>query len=395
MRQEKLIAGMLLSTGAGLLLSGCWTGGVYQVPGKESLASDLTAESTPRVARLQQVGPAGPNYRPQAAPPPLPPSPTGTKQVSLTAARNVRVNVRAWVNGKPIFDEEVMQSISGSVLRELGTMPEPQRSERLTEAYNQSLDSVIEQEIAYQDAVRKLEASNNKKALKSLEKYAEEKYEEQLKRIRDTGKVSEDQIKEFAHVIRRQTKRGIISGEYMRSRIIPITFERASLPEIKKYYDEHLNEFQRLDTVRWQDVFIAVGPKFPTVAVAKRFAEDLIAQVRTDADFAKLHQFDEGDSKFRNGEGLGSRRGEIKPPEVEDELFRLREGEIGRVIELSTGVHIVKVTKREYAGVIPLDEKTQNMIRNKIRNEVFEREYKRIIRELKSRATIEIERDAP
>jgi hypothetical protein len=40
-----------------------------------------------------------------------------------------------------------------------------------------------------------------------------------------------------------------------------------------------------------------------------------------------------------------------------------------------------------------LDETVQLKIRNKLRNQVFEREYKRIIRELKARAVVEIDRD--
>jgi parvulin-like peptidyl-prolyl isomerase len=390
---------MLLGLGAGLCVTGCFTGGINQVPGLESLATDLTAEASPRVARSQQPNPSDPRFRPQLAPPTLTPPPppppasgNSIQQLSLTPAKNVRVSVRAWVNGKPIFEDEVMQGLSPNVMRELSTMPEPRRSERLSEVYNQALDGIIDQEVAYQDAVHKLEAGN-KKTLEKLRKAAEEKFEQQMKKIRDSNKATEAQIKEVEHILRKQTERGFISGEYLHSRIFPLLAQRACAPAIKEYYETHKNEFVRLDTVQWQDVFIAVGPKHPTVAHARRFAEDLIGQCRTGEDFAKLIQYDDGDSKFRNGAGLGTHKGDIKPPEVENVVFRLREGQIGPVIELSTGVHIVRVTKREYAGQIPLDDKTQKLIENKIKNQVFEHEYKRIMRELRSRATIEIERE--
>lgn len=396
MRQRKLIGGLLIGTSAGLLLSGCFTGGVNQLALHESLATDLTAEAAPRLARAQQADPrvpATPASRQQPAPPPLAPPPlppaNGTKQVSLIPTKNVRVSVRAWVNGKPIFDDEVMQQVAPAVLRSLASTPEPQRSERLTEAYNQALDAIIEQEVAYQDAVNKLKASN-KKALDKLKAIVEEKYDEQLRKIREANRATPEQIREIEHILHRQTERNLISGEYVRSRIFPILSQQASHAEVEKYYKEHLNEFQRQDTVKWDDVFIAVGPKYPTVADARRFAEGLIAQCKTPADFAKLLPYNEGDSKFRNGEGAGNRKGEIKPPELEDTLFRLREGIIGPVIEMSTGVHIVRVTKREFAGQIPLDEKTQKLISNKIKQQVFEHEYKRLIRELKGRSTIEI-----
>jgi parvulin-like peptidyl-prolyl isomerase len=400
MRQGRRIAAMLLGMSTGFVATGCFTGGIYQVTGPESLATDLTAEAAPRVARSQQADLSDPRFRPQLAPPTLTPPPppppplggTGIQQLSLTASKNVRVSVRAWVNGKPIFDDEVMQGIAPNMLRDLSTMPEPRRSERLSEVYSQALDAIIDQEVAYQDAVHKLE-SNNKKALEKLRKIVEEDFEKQMRKVRESNKATEAQIKEVEHLLLRQTERGMISGEYLRSLIHPIATQLASAREIKEYYDTHRNEFMRLDTVQWQDVFIAVGPQRPTVADARRFAEGMIAKCRTDEDFAKLIQYDEGDSKFRNGEGLGNRKGEIRPPEVEDVLFRLKERQIGPLIELSTGVHIVRVTKRDFAGLTPLDEKTQKLIGNKIKNQVFEHEYKRIIRGLRNRATIEIERE--
>ena len=76
MRQGRWIAGALLGMGAGLCVTGCFSGGVYQVPGDESLAADLTAQGAPRVARAQQVDLSDPRFRPQLATPTLlPPAP--------------------------------------------------------------------------------------------------------------------------------------------------------------------------------------------------------------------------------------------------------------------------------------------------------------------------------
>ncbi len=319
------------------------------------------------------------------------PGGSAIEQVRLNQ-KILRVSVRALVNGKPIFDEEVMQQLPPGAMRELASMPEPRRSERMTEVYNQTLDGIIEQEVASQDALHKLEQVN-KKAIEKLKKYAEGEYEKKMKAIRDSGRATEAEIKEVEFIIRRATERSLISNEYVRSRIQGTANQQASPSAIQDYYDKHLNEFQRVDTVQWQDVFIGLGPKYPTIEQVRRYAEDLIAQCRTSEDFEKLIKLDEGDSKFRNGAGLGSRKGEIRPPDLEETLFRLKEGEIGPVIPLSSGVHIVRVTKREFAGLTPLNEKTQKLIELKIKNQVAEHEYKHIMRELRGRATIEILRD--
>lgn len=378
--------------GLAFLASGCMSGASTALVQGESLSADLAAAGTARLSRMQQPEAPPPlKFRPQDSLPGAAPPPP-IKPASLSTSKALRVSIRAWVNGRPIYDEEVMQTIPQRAWADLQHLGEPQRSERLAEVYNQALERLIEQEVAYQDAVRKLE-KNNPKALSKLKTIAEQEFDKQMRSIRQRKVASEAQLKEIEHTLRRQVERELISSEYMRSRIFPYIQSRISHEEVEDYYNTHQNEFQRLDAVQWQDVFIAVGPKLPTVAHAKRFAEDLIAQCRTNDDFTRLLQFDEGDSKFRGGEGLGRHKGEIKPPECEEVLFRLREGEIGPVIEISTGVHIVRVLKREYAGVMPLDEKTQLLIRSKLRNQLADREYKRIIRELKSRATIEIERE--
>ncbi len=399
MRQGRVFAVAVLGLALGFLVTGCFTGGIAKVGPNEFLSGDLTAEATPRLARMQTPDAGDPKFRAQSTPL-LPPSgpapslPTGTQQTSSTVAKNVRVSVRAWVNGKPIFDEEVMQVIPRQSWRDLNTLPEPQRSERLSDVFRLALDRLIDQEVAYQDAVKKLE-KGNAKALEKLKDMAAQEYEKNMKAVRDSGKFTEEQIKDSERIGKRLSERELISSEYMRSRIFPTLVKFIGAEAIEDYYFAHLNEFQRVDSVKWQDVFIAVGPRLPTVAHAMRYAEDLIAQCRTNEDFQRLLLLDEGDSKLRGGEGLGTRRGEIKPAEVEDVLFRLRPGEIGPVIELSTGVHIVRVLQREFAGQIPLDVKTQNLIKGKLRSQLAEREYKRIVRELKDRSTIEIERDAP
>ena len=108
------------------------------------------------------------------------------------------------------------------------------------------------------------------------------------------------------------------------------------------------------------------------------------------ADFVKLLPYDEGDAKLRGGEGIGQRREDIRPAALADTLFNMREGQV-EIVEIGTGVHIIRVAQREYAGQIPLNEATQKQIRKKLEGQIIQREYQRIVRELKQRAVIEIE----
>ena len=70
-------------------------------------------------------------------------------------------------------------------------------------------------------------------------------------------------------------------------------------------------------------------------------------------------------------------------------LFQMRDGDVGPVIELGTGFHVFRLVKRDYAGTVPFNEKTQAEIRRKVQMMVMERESKRVVIELKRKATIE------
>jgi uncharacterized protein YneF (UPF0154 family) len=74
-------------------------------------------------------------------------------------------------------------------------------------------------------------------------------------------------------------------------------------------------------------------------------------------------------------------------------LLPVKEGQIGPVYELPTGVHIYRVVKREYAGQVPLNEQTQKAIRRKMENQLAEREIRQLVRELRERSVICIIRE--
>ena len=154
--------------------------------------------------------------------------------------------------------------------------------------------------------------------------------------------------------------------------------------------EAHPEEFRVEEKLQWMDVFIDAS-KFPNPAAARGFAEQVATRARSGEDFAKLvKQFDNGDSSLRNGVGLGEKRGEVRPAEAEAVLFSLKPGELGPVIDLGFGFHVVKVTEHQYGGQKPFDAKTQGEVRRKLQNLIADREYKRIVDELKRKATVKV-----
>src|SRR5262249_3951792 len=108
----------------------------------------------------------------------------------------------------------------------------------------------------------------------------------------------------------------------------------------------------------------------------------------------KVH--DDGESLLRHAEGQGHKRGEIAAhysEVVEKALFEMREDQT-TVIEVDGGFRIVRVVKRQQAGQLPFDEKVQKQIKNKLQSDIFQREVKFYVNELKRKAVIEYSKEA-
>jgi hypothetical protein len=382
-----------------LALSGCVSSGALLAPNGDSLATELADETpSPRLARSQRPDSSGVSLRrPVTLPAAEPTGPVegATQQTNLvTRPGGARVNVLAWVNGRPIFEEEVAYALGGDI-RQVQNLPEPTRTERLHALLSDRLDKLIDAEVLYQDGVSKLEKVNPR-ALDKLKEFVGQEFDKQMAQMQHAG-VPEDAIRDIEPIARRATQRSLIAMEYLNSRIKPMIDGAVDLETIKQYYEGHKSEFQNVDKVTWQDIFIAAGPgtRHASVAEARRFAEQLLASCRSPDDFKQLLRFDDGDSKLRGGEGAGQRRGEIQPSVLEPLLFTLREGEIGPFFEMPNGIHLVRVSKREYAGQVPLNEATQKTIRNKLMGQLREREARHFIRELRNRAVIRKENQDP
>jgi parvulin-like peptidyl-prolyl isomerase len=311
----------------------------------------------------------------------------------------VASRIRASVNGVAILDDEIRETIY-PFLMETQTLPEPERSQKQKEIFEREMDRLIEREIILQDCFALL--GRKPQYLDKLRQAAAREYEKQIRAMKKRYNLKSDQELRAAlrtqglslEGLRRQVERNFMAREYIQSRIYP-AIDRITFEQIQEYYQQHPSEFTINDAVKWQDIFIDAS-RFPDRTLAQQFAEDVANRARNGEDFHQLAlKYDNGDSSYRNGEGFGTRRGEIKPPEAEPVLFGLKDGQIGPVIQLGNGFHIVRVVKREYAGLAPLDDKAQTAIRNRLTSVVMDREYKRIVAELKRKASVQISTRTP
>ena len=164
---------------------------------------------------------------------------------------------------------------------------------------------------------------------------------------------------------------------YLGERLKPL-LTGISLVNLHDYYEANPKEFMTDDHVKWQDLFVRTD-HFRSRDDAKKYAEWLMNRANHGEDFLKLiDEFDKGDSKSRGGMGFGEERGKILPLELEPTIFALKQGQVS-MMEFDSGIHIVRIAERTYAGMRPFDEKVQNETRKKLQAIASEREYRKIL----------------
>jgi hypothetical protein len=381
MRSRVLLGLSLIATAA---VVGCSSGGVnWTAVGAEplELLSQASGRADAPTARGQKGEPA-----------PRRGNPLNFGEDVPAVAREQRVvRVRATVNGDPILDEEVMAAAAQDLIA-------ARTDKEKADALNKKLTEMIDRELVIQDAVTKLSHKGGERFLRELKKAAHKEFDEKwIKRMMHHNKLeSEEDLKRFLRangmpfqMIRRQWERNFISMEYMRFRI-ELHLAKIGHLQVAEYYEKHKDQFTVGDSARWQDLFVA-SARHPRPEDARKLAEALAERVKKGEDFVKLAKvYDNGESSLREqAEGIGHKHGEIKPAEAESVVFALRKGDVA-VVEIENGFHVVRLLERQYAGLRPFDEKVQKEVKNKLRNEVYQRESKRIIDELKRRAIIEI-----
>jgi hypothetical protein len=349
-------------------------------------AADKTATSQPEKRLQREENEESDSSVQTAVYQPVPP-PDPTK---------VALRILAQVNGQPILDSEVKEACYPQLMA-TQSMSEPERSARRAEIFRQQMDQIIDREVILQDLFQRL--AKQKRVLEKLDEAADKEFDKRLRAIREHNpkiKTDEDLKSAFKSMglsmegFRRQIKRDFMAREYMRNLLYPAIDSGIGLPQIREYYLQHPEEFKQDDRVEWQDIFIDQA-KYGSREEARRVAEYVASLARSGQDFIRLSvQYDKENSGFGKAEGLGQRKGEIRPVECESYLFQMRPGDIGPVIELPTGFHVFRLVKRDFAGQTPLTDKTQDEIRKKLQLQIFEREFKYLIADMKKKARVQI-----
>ncbi|MFZ1031670.1 MAG: peptidylprolyl isomerase, partial [Candidatus Acidiferrales bacterium] len=153
-----------------------------------------------------------------------------------------------------------------------------------------------------------------------------------------------------------QIRNGLLTQEVMRKEV----GSRINIgnDEVKKYYDEHPQEFTRPEQVALAEIFLSTEGKSPEeIAAVQKKAEDLHNRVVKGEDFGELaKRYSEGSTAKDQSGDLGTyQRGQLSP-QLEAVVFKMDKDQITDVIQTKTGFEILKVENHYQAGLQPMNK---------------------------------------
>src|SRR6185436_2069067 len=157
----------------------------------------------------------------------------------------------------------------------------------------------------------------------------------------------------------------------------------AQIPEpsdadIQAYYQLHQNEFRSGEEVRVRQILVH----------EEALANDILKQLKNGASFEELsNEHSRAPNAKRGGEiGFVSRR-EL-PKMFEDEIFRLKPGQVSNVIQTDSSFHIFRVDERRAPGILDA-ESAAPLIRVRIKEDAIRERMAQLV--AKSREEMKID----
>ena len=161
--------------------------------------------------------------------------------------------------------------------------------------------------------------------------------------------------------------------------------------DVDVFYKQNIDRFKQGDTVHVSHIYLAVPPDAPAAEKNQKraAASEILKQLRAGADFAKVARENSSDATAANGGDLGFFGKGDMPPDFEKVAFALKPGTMSGVIELQTGLHIIKVHERRGPRTAPLTEVRDN-VKEFLLNGQRQTKLDALLGQLKAKSKIQI-----
>jgi peptidyl-prolyl cis-trans isomerase C len=366
-----------------VLSSGCQKSGTPAKP------SDPAGDKLPGTPTGQTQAPAGGLPGP-TAPPGLPGAlgaagapgslPTGQPgEVPVKPVPAVLPAVVATVNGESVQKWEVESALKQAEASAGGPVPADKRDAVLRSI----LDELVTYHLLAQEAQgRKMAVPETDVDAEMLKIRQDFPTEEAYKQALLLQGVTVDQLRDLTR--RAMQARKIVDAEVTSK----IAVQDA---EVDAFYAQNLDRFKQGDMVHASHIYLRVPPDAePAEKNQKRAAAaEILKQVRGGADFAKVARENSNDQTAANGGDMGFFGKGDMPPDFEKVAFEMKPGTMSGVVELQTGLHIIKVHERRGPRTAPLAE-VRDSVKEFLLNGQRQTRLDQLLGQIKGRSKIQI-----
>lgn len=259
-----------------------------------------------------------------------------------------------------------------------------QREKIVAQARGAAMNKLINNMLLEQKAAKLGIIVTDKDVDKALKNILEEKhmsFEKFRKALASEGGV----LDEYKGEIRRNIVNGRIVEKEIRSGIT------ISEEEVGAYYRKHRDDYEGKEAARIQQILL-VKPKDCDDSTRKELrskAEEILKRLENGDLFDVLVGIYSQGPAAKSGGDLGFVEKGMMFPEVDAAVSGLKVGESSEIIESPVGFHIIKIIDRRGAGIKPVEEVREEIIRT-IGNEKINKRFQEWLKELREKSLVEI-----
>ncbi|MGB9081406.1 MAG: peptidylprolyl isomerase, partial [Desulfuromonadaceae bacterium] len=146
--------------------------------------------------------------------------------------------------------------------------------------------------------------------------------------------------------------------------------------KVKNHYTVNIARYSKPEEFRASQILIKVDPSLNTEEkkALKAKAEDILKRIKAGEKFEEIAINESDDASRVKGGDLGYFHSGQTVPEFEEAILKLKVGEVSDVIETLYGFHIIRLTEKRAARLIPFDE-----IQDRIKKDLVDAEKKRLL----------------
>ncbi len=283
-----------------------------------------------------------------------------------TSADNLNA-VRVIVNGEIITEFDIRRQVVNAIhiAREKYGGVGFQQKER--EIISKGIDELIDRKILVQEA-KKVVLANPEKA-EEIEKSLDAFVKGAVEEVGSIYKFYELAHKQGINPLKKRAelKEDLLIEEIMRDNVYRKIL--VTPKGIKRYYQEHTDEFSREGSLSFRQILIKFSG-YKTREDAKSETEDILNRLKNGEKFEDLARERSRGPRSDKGGLWESDEAKDFRKDLVAQISNLKEGEISPMIESSLGYHIFKIEE-----IIPSQTLTFQQAQNEIRSMLFREDF--------------------